>query len=67
MFAIDDVIKGIKEFPVKKFLLKKTTSRSVGTNTFFVCACYKRENIAEITDNILGQLPLPIAPVTAET
>ena len=54
----EDVTDGIKEFLKRKVVSDEV---SVGTNTDFVCTCYKRP---EIILNISGQLPLPVSPIS---
>ena len=55
----EDVTNGIKEFLKRKVVSDEVSVKSVGTNTDFVCTCYKSP---EIILNILGQLPLPVSP-----
>ena len=56
----EDVTNGIKEFLKRKVVSDEVSVKSVGTNTDFVCTCYKSP---EIILNIPGQLPLPVSPI----
>ena len=58
-FIGEDIANEIKEFFKKKVVSDEVSVKSVGTNTDFVCTCYKSP---EIILNILGQLPLPVSP-----
>ena len=59
----EDVTNGIKEFFKKKFVSDEVSVKSVGTNTDFVCTCYKNP---EIILNIPGQLPFPVSPISED-
>ena len=60
-FTGEDVTNGIKEFLKRKVVSDEVSVKSVGTNTDFVCTCYKSP---EIILNIPGQLPLPVSPIS---
>ena len=62
-FTGEDVTNGIKEFLKRKIVSDEVSFKSVGTNTDFVCTCYKHP---EIILNIPGQLPLPVSPISED-
>ena len=55
-FTGEDVTK-------KTVVSDEVSVKSVGTNTDFVCKCYKSP---EIILNIPGQLPLPVSPISED-
>ena len=62
-FTGEGVTSGIKEFLKRKVVQDEVGVKSVGTNTDFVCTCYKSP---EIILNILGQLPLPMTAISGD-
>ena len=58
-----NITDGIKEFLKKKVVSEEVSVKSVGTNTDFVCTCYKSP---EIILNIPGQPPLPMKPISED-
>ena len=59
-FTGEDVTNGIKELLKRKVVPDEVSVKNVGTNTDFVCTCYKSP---EIILNIPGQLPFPVIPM----
>ena len=62
-FTGEDIANEIKEFFKKKVVSDEVSVKSVGTNTDFVCTCYKSP---EIILNIPGQLPLLVSPISED-
>ena len=62
-FTGEDVANRIKEFLKRKVVSDEVSIKSVGTNTDFVCTFYKSP---EIILNTLGQLPLPVIPISED-
>ena len=62
-FTGEDVPNGIKEFLKRKIVSDEVSVKSAGTNTDFVCTCYKSP---EIILNIPGKLPLPVNPISED-
>ena len=52
-----------QRIPQKKVVSEEVSVKSVGTNTDFVCTCYKSP---EIILNIPGQPPLPMKPISED-
>ena len=52
-----------QRIPQKKAVSEEVSVKSVGTNTDFVCTCYKSPKIIL---NIPGQLPLPVSPISKD-